>query len=66
MTTEALNTRPYRLRMTARHVIYVESGSNLFRDFAAGQVISDPDTINLLEAAGAPVERISNEEGKGK
>jgi hypothetical protein len=52
----------YALRLTARHVVYVESGSNLFRDFAAGSIITDPDTIKLLEAHNAPVERVETKE----
>jgi hypothetical protein len=58
MTAEVSTKQRYHLRLTARHVVYVESGSNLFRDFAAGSIITDPDTIKLLEAHNAPVERV--------
>ena len=52
-----LNTK-YLLRLTERFVVYVESGSNLFRDWPAGKVVTDPTEILFLEERGAPVERI--------
>jgi hypothetical protein len=51
-----LNTR-YSLRLLERFTVYVESGSNLFRDFAKGSLVTDPDTIAFLESRDAPVER---------
>jgi hypothetical protein len=57
----------YHLRLRERFTVYVESGSNLFRDFAAGSIVTDPDTIEFLESRDAPVERIESEnsnEGK--
>jgi hypothetical protein len=60
--TEPVHAKPhYHLRLLERHVVYVESGSNLFRDWPAGAIISDPDVIEFLESRDAPVERIEPE-----
>ena len=59
--TELKNTkqRVYHLRLTSRYTVYVESGSNLFRDWPAGAIVSDQVEIAFLESRDAPVERIS-------
>ena len=48
----------YHLRLTARFAFYDERGSHLWREWPAGAIITDRDEIKLLEAQGAPVERI--------
>jgi hypothetical protein len=50
-------TTKYSLRLTARFVVYVESGSNLFRDWPKGAIITDPNEIKFLESRDAPIER---------
>ena len=57
--TELVNTQRYHLRLTDRYVFYdPEHGSYLFRAWPEGAIVTDPDEIELLEARGAPVERI--------
>ena len=57
--TGLVNTRQHRLRLTGRFVFYdPEHGSHLFRDWPEGAIVTDSDEIKLLEAHGAPVERI--------
>ena len=53
-----MNTKPYHLRLTSRYVFYDLEKSQLFRDWPEGAIVTDPDEIELLEARGAPVERI--------
>ncbi len=55
MTTK----QQYKIRLTSRFTVYVESGSHVFRDWAAGAIISDPNEIAFLESRDdAPIERI--------
>jgi hypothetical protein len=56
--TEALNTA--HLRLTDRFAFYDEHGSYLWREWPEGAIVTDPSDIKLLEARGAPVERIVN------
>ena len=57
--TEVLKTKPrYQLRLTARYAFYDAERSHLFWDWAAGSIVTDPSAIAILEAHGAPVERI--------
>jgi hypothetical protein len=52
--------KPYHLRLTDRFVFYdPDHGSYLWREWAEGAIVTDSDDIKLLEARGAPVERIS-------
>jgi hypothetical protein len=54
-----VNTRPYRLRLTARFVVYdPERGLLLWREWPEGATVTNQDEIELLTARGAPVERI--------
>jgi hypothetical protein len=54
-----LNTKQSRLRLTARFVFYdPDRGSHLFREWPEGAIVTDSEDIKLLEARGAPVERI--------
>lgn len=48
----------YHLRLIERHVFYDIDGSHLWREWPQGAIVTDPDEIKLLEARGAPVERI--------
>jgi hypothetical protein len=50
--------RRYSLRLRERVAWYDTIKSNMWHDFPAGSVISDPAVIELLEARGAPSERI--------
>jgi hypothetical protein len=50
--------RKYSLRLRERFAWYDTVGSQMWHDFSAGSVISDPAVIELLEARGAPVEKI--------
>jgi hypothetical protein len=51
----------YALRLLERFVVYdPDHGLLLWCEWAAGQIVSDPDTIELLTARGAPVERVEN------
>jgi hypothetical protein len=56
--TGLVNTKPYRLRLTARYGFYDEHGSRLWREWPDGAIVTDPDEIKLLEGRGAPVETI--------
>jgi hypothetical protein len=50
----------YGVRLRERFVIYApDRGEHLWREFSPGQIVTDSDTIKLLESRGAPVERIS-------
>jgi hypothetical protein len=51
----------YHLRLLERHVFYDIDGSQLFWDWPKGAIISDQTQIELLEARGAPAERIEHE-----
>ena len=51
--------RPYHLRLIERHVFYDIDGSQLWREWPEGAVVTDPDEIELLESRGAPVERFA-------
>jgi hypothetical protein len=47
----------YRLR--ERFVIYdPDRGAHLWREWREGTIVTDPDESKLLEARGAPVEKI--------
>jgi hypothetical protein len=60
MMTEMNTKQRYRLRLTERYVDYApDRGVHVWREWAADQVVSDIDDIKLLEAAGAPVERVA-------
>jgi hypothetical protein len=59
MTTEASNPRPYHLHLLADCRWYDYQKSHLFYSWHKGEVVSDPRDIELLEALGAPCERIS-------
>jgi hypothetical protein len=49
----------HHLRLAARFVVYdPERGLPLWREWPEGAVVTDPSDIKLLEARGAPVERI--------
>jgi hypothetical protein len=49
----------YALRLTERFVVYdPEHGLILWREWAPGQVVTDPEQIELLESRCAPAERI--------
>ena len=49
----------YSLRLRARYTDYSpDHGVLVYRQWLAGEIITDSDTIKLLEARGAPVERI--------
>jgi hypothetical protein len=50
--------RKYSLRLRERFAWYDTVGSQMWHDFPAGSVISDPAVIELLEARGASSERI--------
>jgi hypothetical protein len=60
-----MNTKPrYHLRLLERFVIYdPDRGLLLWREWAAGQIVTDPEQIELLTARGAPVERIEIHQG---
>jgi hypothetical protein len=60
MTTSNIKpTTDHHLRLTARFVVYdPEHGLLLWREWPEGAVVTDRDDIKLLEARGAPVERI--------
>ena len=51
--------RRYRLRLISDHAIYDIAGSNLWREWRKGAVITDQTEIELLESHAAPVERIN-------
>ena len=51
-------TRPYHLRLIEKDVFYDLAGTQLWREWGEGAVVTDPHDIELLEARGAPVERI--------
>ena len=51
-------TTQYSLRLLERFAFYDHVKTNVFRDWPAGAVVTDPDEIKLLEERGAPVERI--------
>jgi hypothetical protein len=53
-TTEA----KYSLRLLGRYVWYDINGSQLWREWAKNQIVTDPEEIALLESKGAPAERI--------
>jgi hypothetical protein len=56
--TEPVHTK-YALRLLARFVDYdPDHGRILWREFPKDKIVVDPDTIEFLEARGAPVERI--------
>ena len=58
--TGLVNTKQYRLRLTERFVFYdPDHGSYLFRAWPEGAIVTDRSEIKLLEARGAPVERIA-------
>jgi hypothetical protein len=49
----------YALRLTGRFVVYdPDRGLLLWREWPAGANVTDKNEIELLEARGAPVERI--------
>jgi hypothetical protein len=52
------DTRKYSLRLRERFAFYDTVKSQMWHDFPAGSVISDPAVIELLEARGASSERI--------
>jgi hypothetical protein len=58
--TELVNAKRYALRLLERHVFYDINGSQLWREWPAGAIVTDSDTIKLLEARGAPIEKIAN------
>ncbi len=54
-----MNTKQYHIRLIARFTYYdPDRGAHIYREWAAGEIIADSDTIKLLEARGAPIERI--------
>jgi hypothetical protein len=53
-----MNTKPYRLRLISDHAIYDIAGSNLWREWRKGAIVTDQTEIELLESHAAPVERI--------
>jgi hypothetical protein len=49
----------YRLRLIERYVDYdPDRGVHIFREWQKNAIVTDVDDIRLLEARGAPVERI--------
>jgi hypothetical protein len=60
-------TSDHHLRLTARFVVYDPGrGLLLWREWPEGAVVTDPDDIALLEARGAPVERIQFQTNNGE
>ena len=53
-----MNMKPYHLRLTSAFAFYDQDGSRLWRSWSEGQIVTDGGDIKLLEARGAPVERI--------
>ena len=53
------SVKRYHLRLIERHVFYDIAGSNLWREWRKGAVITDQTEIELLESHAAPVERIN-------
>ncbi len=51
-------TPRYSLRLLERYTVYVESGSNLFRQWQKGAIVTDAAEILFLEQRDAPIERI--------
>jgi hypothetical protein len=61
--TELSHTKPYHLRLAARFVVYdPDNGLFEWREWREGAVVTDPSDIKLLEARGAPAERIETSE----
>jgi hypothetical protein len=56
--TDADTKRRYHLRLTGKFATYVDSWSQHWNEWTAGSVIEDPAVIELMEARGAPTERI--------
>jgi hypothetical protein len=50
--------RRYHLRLKERFAWYDTVGSQMWHDFPAGSVITDPAVIDLLEMRLVPAERI--------
>ena len=51
--------KPYHLRLAGRFVIFDPGrGEHLWREWCEGEIVADPKEIELLEARGAPVERV--------
>ena len=51
--------KPYHLRLAGRFVVYdPEHGLLLWREWPEGAIVIDQTEIELLEARGAPVERV--------
>jgi hypothetical protein len=62
---ESADTKPrYHLHLTARFAFYDEKGTHMWREWPAGAIVTDPNDIALLEARGAPVEKIETLELK--
>jgi len=55
-----LNTTRHHLRLIERYVFYDIgiNGSQLWREWPEGAIVTDQSEIELLEARGAPIERI--------
>ncbi len=50
---ESQSMKPvYQLRLLERFTWYVERGSNLFRDWPKGAIVTDPEVIEFLGTAG--------------
>jgi hypothetical protein len=50
--------RQYHLRLKDRFAWYDTVGSQMFHEFPAGAVVTNPTEIALLEAHHAPTEKI--------
>jgi hypothetical protein len=60
--TEQANM-PRALRLTSRFFAYdPDRGQYVSKSWAEGAIVTDPDEIALLEARGAPFERIETSE----
>jgi hypothetical protein len=53
--------QPYGLRLLERCAFYCER-THQFRDWLAGTIINNPTEIEMVEARGAPFERIETDE----
>jgi hypothetical protein len=50
--------RRYSLRLTGHFAFYDIAKTQMWHEFAAGSVITEPAVIELLEAHHAPVQKI--------
>jgi hypothetical protein len=51
-------TRPYSLRLKERFAWYDTVGTQMWHDFPAGSVVTNPAEVALLETIQAPTEKI--------